>query len=295
LLRAEATSALERERARQTRSNRNSLPSYRRFAGHRQRLTQAILERLPAVGDARLCVLGAGNCHDLDLPRLAERYREIHLVDLDEQALCQARDRQPRALRERLSLHPSLDLSQLLTDLDSYRTLQLSPERLARHPAAATERIVRVLGTGFDAVVSACVLSQMQLALRTELSAEHPWLAALSYTSSLTHLRTLSALTLPGGRALLVSDAANEQMAPLAALAPTWDTPDRLRELLAQLVLAGQVFDSVDPLLLSQMSVDDPTLATEVLLHPIEDVWIWQLTAVRRYLVYALLLQRTAG
>jgi hypothetical protein len=299
LVPGELTSGQDRERARQARSNRNSLASYRRFAGHRERLTQAILECLPAPRGARLCVLGAGNCHDLDLARLGERYTEIHLVDLDEQALCQARDRQPRALRERLSLHPSLDLSQLLSDIDAYRACEPSAERLARHPEVATERIVRALGGGFDGVVSAGVLSQMQLALRSELSAEHPWLGALSYTLSLTHLRTLSALTLPGRRALLVSDAASEQMAPLAAIAPDAnDLPasrERLRELLAQLVLGGQVFDSVDPLLLSQMSVDDPQLARDALLHPIRDVWLWQLSAVRRYLVYALLIERSAG
>jgi hypothetical protein len=181
LLPAELVSGQDRERARQARSNRNSLASYRRFAGHRQRLTQTIL----------------------------------------------------------------------------------------------------------------------QLALRRELSAEHPWLGALSYTLTLTHLRTLSALTRPGRRALFVSDVASEQMAPLAALDPDADDVParraRLRELLAQLVLAGQVFDSVDPLLLSQLSVDDPVLAQDLVLHPIEDVWLWQVTALRRYLTYALVLERTAG
>jgi hypothetical protein len=285
---ATAGSAAERERERQARSNRHSLSNLALFASHRARLTEAILERLAAPGGARLCVLGAGNCHDLELARLAERYREIHLVDLDEQAIQQARDRQPLAVRERLVLHASLDLSQMLVELDGYRALELTPERLARHPELASERLVRALGAGFDAVVSACVLSQMQLALRTELSDEHPLFSAASYTLSLTHLRTLSALLSPGGRALLVSDAANEQMAPLGAL----DPDANLLELLVRLVLAGDVFHSVDPLLLSQMSLDDPTLASDLSVYPIRDVWLWQLTAERRYLVYALLLER---
>ncbi|MGA2501139.1 MAG: hypothetical protein ABSH20_25660, partial [Tepidisphaeraceae bacterium] len=53
------------------------------FASHRQRI-EALLRRGPKGG--RLCVLGAGNCNDLDLPELAGHFGEIHLVDLDEAA-----------------------------------------------------------------------------------------------------------------------------------------------------------------------------------------------------------------
>ena len=42
----------------------------------------------------RLCVLGAGNCNDLDLRRLSERFDEIHLIDLDPAALGEAVRRQ---------------------------------------------------------------------------------------------------------------------------------------------------------------------------------------------------------
>ena len=34
------------------------------------------------VGVAALCVLGAGNCNDLDLRRLSSLFDEVHLVDL---------------------------------------------------------------------------------------------------------------------------------------------------------------------------------------------------------------------
>ncbi|MEO8184271.1 MAG: hypothetical protein ABI895_36080 [Deltaproteobacteria bacterium] len=286
-----ARSAADRERERQTRSNRNSLASQALFQGHRDRLTHAILERCaPRSGD-RLCILGAGNCQDLELPELASRYRELHLVDLDEQALTRARDRQPRSVREQLVLHPGLDLSQLLGELDASRALAWAPERLAQQPGSAAAQIARAIGARFESVVSACVLSQMQLALCTELSEAHPLFAALSYTLGLTHLRTLAALSAPGGRALLCSDVADEQLAPLAGLGPDAN----LLELLAQLVLAGEVFHSVDPVLMSQMLIDDPLLARDVLLQPLRDVWLWQLTAERSYLVYALLLERRGG
>jgi hypothetical protein len=281
-------SALDRERERQTRSNRNSRASHAHFAGHRERLTRAILERCaPQPGD-RLCILGAGNCNDLELSQLAERYAELHLVDLDEGALQHARERQPRGVRERLVLHPNLDLSQLLGRLDELRALQWKPEQLLSHPERAAARIAAQLGMRFQSVVSACLVSQLQLGLRTELSDDHPLFGAASYTLDLLHLRTLAALAAPGGRALLVSDVADDQLAPLAGLEPE----DDLLQLLAGLVLHGEVFASVSPVLLSQICLDDPVLASQLALQPLRDVWLWQLTEQRSYLVYALLLER---
>jgi len=283
-------SALDRERERQTRSNENSRGSQQRFAGHRERFTRAILERCtPQRGD-RLCVLGAGNCNDLELSELGEQYAELHLVDLDEQALVHARDRQPRTLRERLVLHPNLDLSQLLGGLDGLRALEWEPEQFLRHPERAAASIAAKVGAHFQSVVSACVLSQLQLGLRTELSDAHPLLTAASYTLDLAHLHTLAALAAPGGRALLVSDVADERLAPLEQAEPD----DDLLQLLAGLALRGELFTAVSPVLLSQLCMDDPVLSSALSLQPLRDVWLWRLTEQRSYLVYALLLERAA-
>ena len=43
----------------------------------------SLLLRLGGDGSRRLCVLGAGNCNDLDLVRLARSFAQVHLVDLD--------------------------------------------------------------------------------------------------------------------------------------------------------------------------------------------------------------------
>ena len=67
----------------QKRMNASTAGSRAWFASHRQRI-EALLRRSPKGG--RLCVLGAGNCNDLDLPELADHFGEIHLVDLDETA-----------------------------------------------------------------------------------------------------------------------------------------------------------------------------------------------------------------
>jgi hypothetical protein len=85
------------------------------YTSHRRRL----MDELPRVsGD--LCVLGAGNCADVDFEHLAKRFDQIHLVDIDEDAITRSRDRQPKALRERIVLHGDRDLSGILQHLDDW-------------------------------------------------------------------------------------------------------------------------------------------------------------------------------
>ena len=282
-----AGSARDRELSRQIQSNRNSHRHLGRYSEHRRRLTELVLTRCAAGSGGRLCVLGAGNCQDLELEQLAAHFGELHLVDLDPEALLNARARQSAATRERLTLHAGIELSQMLDQMDLYRSLRVAPEAIAEHPSSAALAVAQKLGTGFDCVLSACVLSQMQHALLTELGDSHRLFPALSYTLTLTHLRTLAALTRPGGHAILATDAATEQMAPLARLGSDVDWLDLLRSL----AVSGDLFTSLNPLLLSQMLLDDPVLAKDVNVRPITDAWLWQNSEQRLYLVYALLFE----
>lgn len=235
-------------------------------------------------------MLGAGNCQDLELDRLLARYAEIHLVDLDEEAITRAKDKVPLTARGKLTLHPGIDLSQMLGAFESYRSLEVAPKDVAEHPNVASRALLGAVGRTFDVVLSSCVLSQMQLALLTELGEAHRLFAALSYTLTLTHLKTLAALCSPGGRAIFATDAATEQMAPLTQLGP--DT--NWLELLQRLAVSQDLFSSLNPLLLSEMLGDDPVLARDLVVHPITDAWLWHNTEQRIYLVYAMILERTA-
>jgi hypothetical protein len=69
----------ERERWR----NASTRLAFDRYSNHRA-------QQMALVGGwrgERLAVLGAGNCNDLDLTTLAGSFREIHLFDIDAQAL----------------------------------------------------------------------------------------------------------------------------------------------------------------------------------------------------------------
>lgn len=233
-------------------------------------------------------MLGAGNCHDLELEHLAASYDAIHLVDLDEHALERARDRQPQATRARLITHGRTDLSGLLDQLERWQGRQLTPVELLRHPDSTATKLAERLGGPFDVVVSACVLSQMQLALRTALSESHPFFEAACFTLTVTHLRTLARLTRPGGRSVLASDVANEDMAPLHHAEQGLD----LRDVLAELIRTGDLFNVVHPDLISSISRDDPVLQQELSLPWLADVWLWRNGPVHKFLVCALEFRR---
>jgi hypothetical protein len=290
-------SLAEREVQRQKRSNLNALQHIQAFANHRRHLTDLLLQGDPADSSSpsptwpargRLCVLGAGNCGDLDLERLASAYDSIHLVDLDEHALERARERQAASIRARLVTHGPTDLSGALAPIERWCNMQVTPEELLAHPELTSAWIEAQLGGPFRTVVSACVLSQMQLSVRSVLSDSHPLFDAVSYTVTLTHLRTLARLTEPGGRAVLASDIATEEMAPLRGL----NAEANLRPLLARLMSLGDIFNVVSPDAIRSIAKDDPSLARELSPGELADVWLWQNGPERIFLVYALALER---
>src|SRR3954464_4774205 len=97
----------------QALANLSALAHFGSFDAHRRRLTALLLSAAPVTA-GRLCVLGAGNCFDLDLAALVSRYHEIHLVDIDASALERAFAREEPKTRDRLVLHGAVDISGLM-------------------------------------------------------------------------------------------------------------------------------------------------------------------------------------
>ena len=105
--RAERILAAERLRAPARRANtaRNARAEYdrhARWAPAREALWRFLDVHLP--DGACVAILGAGNCDDLPLARIAARADEVTLMDLDKRAIRAARHRQPRQLRGRIDV-----------------------------------------------------------------------------------------------------------------------------------------------------------------------------------------------
>jgi hypothetical protein len=80
-------------KGKQLSNNADSRDRWDSFAEHRKKILE-ILRPDPVTDRGRLCVLGAGNCNDLDLLPLLAVYREVHLVDLDSDSLAWGVERQ---------------------------------------------------------------------------------------------------------------------------------------------------------------------------------------------------------
>jgi hypothetical protein len=253
------------------------------YAAHRARLTDAIVEsaRLAAGGAPkrlpRLALLGAGNCNDVDLPRLADAFAEIHLVDVDGAALARAVARQPEPVRPRLRRH-AVDLSGLpARRLGRWKRVAPQPAEIEAAAGAALDSILTKLGGPFDVVASTCVLTQMSFALREALGDRHPALEAARFALMRTHLSTLVGLAAPGGAALFVTDVVSSTSYALGEPGDGRSTTDLLRDV----VSSGAAYFTANPELAAGLLAE---VATPELLEP----WLWTGPLERTYLVYAL-------
>ena len=272
----------------QRAANRSAIGYYSDFASHRERLTARLSAGVPAESGLRLCVLGAGNCYDLDLEQLGRSYREIHLVDIDEAAIDQARSRQDPLLRERIFCHAPVDLSGIFEPLERWERMQVTLDELMAAPQTASLRVASSVPGPFDVVVSACLLTHMQLCALNVLTDRHRLFQAVRQTLNLIHLRTLVRLLVPGGRALFVTDLASNLTYPLHKVDPKADA----LALMGALVKAGNVIYSANPELLMATFRDDPVLSRAASLDRPFDAWLWHNGPERVFLVYAMEITR---
>ncbi len=262
-------------------NNRASAELGAHFADHRARLSALILGES---GGGTLALLGAGNCNDVDLPALAAAHDRVHLVDLDEEALRRARDRQPPEVAVRLALAPA-DLSGVFAELPRLRGKSLPPERLQALPGEAVERVLAALPGPFDTVVSCCLLSQLMHSCYLGLG-PHPQLDDIGAAVAAAHLRALVALARPGGRIVLATDVVSSESYPLEEL---WGqrTPGAL---LAHLEASGNYLSGTAPSSLRRVLAarELPLEQPPRLVEP----WLWRLDGNLTFLVYAFVLRR---
>jgi hypothetical protein len=255
------------------------------YANHRERV-MALIPEEPAGGT--LCVLGAGKCDDLDLPRLAHRFAAIHLVDLDGEAMEGARDRQPLRVREAIVLHGGVDLSGLLDRLDEWG--DAFPDDDALHGAVfrAPAAVVDKLGGPFDVTLSTCVLSQLARPFQNAWAAAEDTWTLLTAATTAIHVGILARASAPRGAVSLVFDVLScDSASELAAFRnrPTEELQARV-EAQSQ---AGAIVLEPDPsTLLAQIGESGITAPPGPRLT---GPWLWDIGPTLQ-LVYALSFRR---
>lgn len=298
------------EHVRRNSVTRNAWDGY---AAHRRTVSEHLVRGRPA-REGRLCVLGAGNSNDLDLPLLSATFAEIHLVDLDAAALLSGLSRQE-------VLYPEV-LSRAISELPLERgphlreefAAVLSPERRAQircfgyfdvtgvvprlsawrqgetptteaidacieaarayQPALATE--------SFDVVASTCLLTQLIDSVAMALGAGHPRFMELMLAVRDRHLRLLVELLAPGGLGILFTDIVSSDTCPTLLTAPE----DEFSVLTSRLVDEGNFFTGTNPRVLQHWFSNDREVGPLVERVQLVRPWQWRV-GPRAYAVCA--------
>jgi hypothetical protein len=270
--------------------NRKTADGWASFAPHRQRVTAAITGA--AGGDSgRVAVLGAGNGNDLALDQLVTRFAQVHLFDLDREALVRARDRQDPAVAARLSLHAPVDLGGALAEVGRFRARAATPDELGALPGAGVRALLERVPERFDVVASTCLLSQLVHGCGRVLGDEHPQLAEIACAVVVAHVRLVAQLLAPGGTGVIVTDTVSTDTYPLeelwAARAP--------QEILDEVEASGNHLSGTAPRFLRRIVNTDPLIAPLVRDSRLEEPWLWRLRDEESYLVYALAFRLRGG
>jgi hypothetical protein len=258
---------------RQVAFNATSRDQWDRFSEHRRRLT-ALLARQATVERSRLCVLGAGNANDLDLTALLAAHREVHLVDIDSEALAGGVERQGVARHPRLRVHGGVDVTAALGMLSDWTPMsELAPADFDAMAAWPSSRAAVFLPGGFDRVASTCLLSQILETAAHSLGEGHRQLIEVQAALRAGHLRLMARLAAPAAEAVVVSEVVSSRfLAELPALAE-----EGLAGLLPGLGRTGNHFRGVHPRQLLAALWGDPSIkpliAATVALKP----WRWRL------------------
>ena len=244
--------------------NRSTRENWDFFRQHRNRIMDLLGAEHRRQG--KVAVLGAGNCNDLDLRQLASECGEVHLFDLDREAMAQALRRQGIPEGSNIQLRDDLDLS------------GLGDPEPANLDAPAKD---------FDLVVSTCVVSQL---LET-VSRLHPPGSRRDRTMLQVrdaHVRLLADLIAPGGTGIVVTDMA-EADSGAGADDPREPISSRDSEQMERYFLG------LDPKGLEGALRAVPHAVGSLRGVKQVEPWTWQLDAVRRYLVHAVRFDKSGG
>jgi hypothetical protein len=263
--------------------NSKSTGKWNLYSSHREHLTRLIKSKALSHND-RLCILGAGNCNDLDLNVLVSDFRAIHLVDIDYQAMRNGLLRQGLGDSRNIFMHGGIDLSgcfQFLSKFDQ----NLKPSLHEVTEFIQAKDISLGIGTSepFEVVISACLLTQLISTVINTLGNDHPQLFDFILKVRNHHLHQLLYLTKPHGWCLLATDIVSSDSAIEIMNCPEED----LLGLINHLIAHRNFFHGVNPYIISSIFSSSEFSSQVQMLNP----WCWDF-GPRVYAVCAIEAQR---
>ncbi|MEP3478841.1 MAG: hypothetical protein ABJZ55_06310 [Fuerstiella sp.] len=262
------------------------------FQGHREKVMQLVTEtanqllqdesaKMPSVA-----LLGAGNCLDVDLNKLQERFETIHLVDVDGDSIAMAASESANPAQ--CELHAPFDVASPLMSLTRRDFEATNTEAMAAAlQALSAENLANPIVEA-DVVVSLCLLSQLVETLSGIIGENHAAFSNALKAVRIGHLRRMLNMLRPGGVAILISDVVSSVSAPELVDAKESELPDLVRKL----VTSRNFFSGTNPAaVLAELNLLTKTAGGPESVHTI-DPWKWQ-PGERTFAVYGMRIQKT--
>lgn len=247
--------------------NEQSRGSWDLYASHRTVVTRLICHALPTA-EGRLCVVGAGNCNDLDLATLVSHYREIHLVDIDTSAMNWGIEHQGLGRRQDILVHGDCDISGFTELAEAWR----------QPSSTDIDQGMKIVGNPpplpcplSDVVVSVGLLSQLIECVGTTLGPQHNGLLRLVNATRTGHVRQLAAGTRRGGKIVLITEIVSSDTYP--PLPRTHE--DELPQLIAKLVAQKNFFTGLNPAVVAYSLRDSSELSSMLGGIQVTRPWLW--------------------
>jgi hypothetical protein len=178
---------------------------------HRGIVTELVCSEAPP-HDGRLCILGAGQCNEIDLGLLLEKFSRITLVDLDPASLQAGVAQQKLAGDPRVELIGGIDLAdnkRLLERHSREPSQELFANILQRSAIPSISRLDK-----YDVVASICILSQLLGKVVACVEDRDEKFIELLKTVRRSHLNIIFNALNKGGTGILVTDFVSSDSLP---------------------------------------------------------------------------------
>jgi hypothetical protein len=265
----------------QARMNQSTRGQWDWYASHRRAVERLIV---PESRGRRICVLGAGNCNDLDLRWLCGAYAKVHLVDIDRSALERAVVRQGVANSAAIRLHAPVDLTGIAQVTASWKGRAVSEAEVSEAVKLAAEPAGVIGDGGFDVVLSPCVLSQLLVGVRDLVGKDHPGWPALKAVLTARHIAMLVGQTRPGGRGVMVVDLTSTRVVPGLDRA----AEDEVGDLFRMCIREGKCFRGLEPAEVGKALRGQAGAGRVAMSAP----WLWHLGFGKAFLCYGATVRR---
>ena len=243
------------------------------YAHHRSIVTEMLM-RASTADDGSLCVLGAGNCNDLDFQQLQRTFSAIHLVDLDDDALSDGVNRQLPLERSKFQQHGHCDLTGVIHLLADWSA---SRQPTAEELDACLQELGQIPQLGLpnacDVVASVCVLTQLFDSVVGTLGETHPRFVEFVTAMRTQHVRLMLKLLRPGGVGVLITDVVASTTLPQLLTMPDSDLPQTI----ARAINERNFFTGTNPAILQSLFHTQPEIAPQVSHVRLSTPWRWQL------------------